>query len=102
GEGGGVLRKGGAAGERGEKLPIVYAFQWTALLPLVAATIRSGDTEGALAYARTLLAPTQQQLPAEIFDALADSVRLWDEGNLQRAGTAIARALDPARARGFV
>jgi hypothetical protein len=94
-----VLLNGRAAVEVWEKLPIVYGFQWTALVPLVAAAIRSED---ALAYARTLLAPTQQRLPSEIGDALADGVRLWDEGNRERAKTVIAGALDLARARGFL
>ena len=86
-----VVPNGRAAVEVWQKLPIIYAFQWTALVPLVAAAVRSGEIETALGYVRTLLAPSQQRLPTEIDVALADGVRLWDDGEHDRARAAIDR-----------
>jgi class 3 adenylate cyclase/tetratricopeptide (TPR) repeat protein len=97
-----VVQNGRAAVEVWQELPIVYSFQWTALVPLVAASIRSGETEAALGYVRILLAPPQQRLPAEISEVLAEAVRLWDEGHRDRAQAALDLALDPASARGLL
>ena len=68
-------------------LAFVYAFQWTALLPLLHARVSSGNIEAAARHALALLEPPQQRLPDEVSERLS-------------AGIASARAHEFAVASG--
>ncbi len=71
-------------------------FQWTALLPLLAADLHRGQITQAAASARTLLLPTQQRLPDALTDLLASAVDADDAGNLPAVQQWLQRALDAA------
>ncbi len=71
-------------------------FQWTALLPLLAADLHRGKIAQAAASARTLLLPTQQRLPDALTDLLASAVDADDAGNLPAVQQWLQRALDAA------
>jgi class 3 adenylate cyclase/tetratricopeptide (TPR) repeat protein len=97
-----VTFNGRAALEVWQKLSIVYAFQWTALVPLFAAALQSRAIETAVDYARALLAATQQRMPDPIGDTVADGVRSWDEGQRDTAQATLDRALEALRAHALL
>ncbi len=55
-------------------LSIVYAFRWTALLPLLAAARTQGSSTDAREHAEAMLEPSQQRLSDELTDSLEAAV----------------------------
>jgi tetratricopeptide (TPR) repeat protein len=70
-----AVEHGRAAVSLWQTLPAPYPFQWTANLPLLATAVGLGRHAEIAAYARDLLAPTQQRLPDRLADALERAVR---------------------------
>lgn len=60
--------------DRWRQSPILFPFQWTARLPLLAVALARGALGEAVEHAQALLAPTQQRLPPELASALATAV----------------------------
>jgi DNA-binding SARP family transcriptional activator len=81
---------------------LVFSAQWTALWPLIGVALAENQVAEAAEYARALL-DLQQQRPPEVLEvALEATVRAADVGDLEAARAEIARALDPARALGYL
>ncbi|MGB8294792.1 MAG: protein kinase [Polyangia bacterium] len=71
----------------------VFPFRWMALLPLLEAVLRRGDVPRAISCAVALLAPSQQDLPGAVADALASAATSWDASDPIAAESALRRAL---------
>ncbi len=71
-------------------------YQWTALWPLLAVDLDRGAIDQALAWARNMLLPAQQRLPAVLADPLACAVRAQDAADLPTARQWLRQALDAA------
>jgi len=79
-----ALREHGAAAVAlWQQLPVTHAsapFQWTALWPLLAEARQREEIDAAVAYARALLDPHQQQLPDALVAPLTQALQAWDSG----------------------
>jgi hypothetical protein len=84
------------------ELPFRYAFQWTALWPLLDVRVRAGDTAGACQFAEALLEPNQQRLPNDATLALVEGLRAAAENELPRAAARFRQAVAAAREHRFL
>jgi hypothetical protein len=66
-----------------------YPFQWTALWPLLAATLGCDALAEGVNHARALLAPTQQRLPGELEALLEEAVLAGDGGRWEAVHAAL-------------
>lgn len=85
---GAVREHGAAALTLWQQLPVTHAsapFQWTALWPLLAEALHREAIAAAVAYARTLLDPHQQQLPDTLTTPLTQALQAWDGGTVAEA-----------------
>jgi tetratricopeptide (TPR) repeat protein len=73
------------------------AFQWTALMPLMALHMAQSEMADAIKCARVLLDPAQQQLPALLSGRLTQAISAYDAADLGAAQTHLTIALDLAR-----
>jgi tetratricopeptide (TPR) repeat protein len=89
-----------AALELWKQLSIVYAFQWTALWPLIGVSIRQGKMKESIAYGRSLLDPFQQRLPGGLSESVGESIKAWDRGDHQNAKFLLEQSMEPARRMG--
>ena len=62
-----------------------YPFHWLALWPLIAAAVAKGNTPEAIRFARQLLEPSQQRLPASLRDAVGVAVGSFEAGETDKA-----------------
>lgn len=76
---------------------VVYPFHWTALWPLIAIAIQHGDAADAIGYAKKLLLPTQQALPAELDAFTTSAISEHDAGREKGALRLMTCALRLAR-----
>ncbi len=74
-------QEGQAALAGWQKSPVVYPFQWTATLPLLAARLERRQLAEAMAMCRHLLGSEQQRLPAALMKALEDSNTWWEQND---------------------
>jgi hypothetical protein len=79
-----------------------YPFKWTALWPLIGATLARNNLPQAVEFVREMLAQTQMRLPAQLETALEAVVRAADADDLSAAQTYLQGALDLARDLGFL
>ncbi len=99
----GAWEQGQGALELWRKLPLVYAFQWTALWPLIGVALAQGNTAEGVEYARALLEPKQQRLPNALMIAAEEAVKCHDEGQTDAAArTHLKQALDMAGELGYL
>ncbi len=63
-----------------------YAFQWTALLPLLAAKLEQDEIAEAIALARRLLDPSQEQLAAPLPAVLGECTALGEDRSGEARG----------------
>ncbi|HEX8703658.1 MAG TPA: serine/threonine-protein kinase PknK, partial [Myxococcaceae bacterium] len=91
-----------AALELWRPLALVYPFQWTALLPLAAIELQRGQLEDAVARVHAALEPRQQLLPEDLTGSLERVRTSWRDGQHGAAGEHLLRALELARARGYL
>ncbi len=80
-----------------QRSAIVYPFQWTARMPLLAVALAGHDMAAAVAQAQALLHPLQQQLPAELETALTSAVVAATQGPPADASGHLWRALELAQ-----
>jgi hypothetical protein len=74
--------KGLAALDQWGKIPAGHAscaFEWTALLPLMAVAVANRQSDQAIGYARALLDPAKQRLPDVLEKALEKAIYSWEE-----------------------
>jgi hypothetical protein len=72
----------------------VFPFQWTALLPLLEASVLAGQLELAVGCAESLLATSQQHLPGAAADALSRAGERWAAGDSPAARHFLDAALE--------
>ena len=91
--------KGLAALDQWGKIPAGHAscaFEWTALLPLMAVAVANRQPDQAIGYARALLDPAKQRLPDVLEKALETAIRSWEEhpsnANLEQLNEVLAHA----------
>ncbi|MCP4660458.1 MAG: protein kinase [bacterium] len=73
-----------------------YPFQWTALLPLLAAKLDQDELPEAIELARRLLEPSQEQLASPLPAALDECIALWEDRSDETRGR-LAEAVQLAR-----
>lgn len=73
--------------------PTPYPFEWVARWPLLKIALADGRIDAAVAIARPLLAPLQQQPPAAIERCLADAMTAFDQGQRDAAEQLLTRAV---------
>jgi class 3 adenylate cyclase/tetratricopeptide (TPR) repeat protein len=76
-------------------------YRWVYLFPLLAARLRSGETEEAVTVARRVIDPSQQMLPDDLTTALAVACQSWDQGNRAETADRLTEALALARALAY-
>ena len=81
---------------------IVYAFQWTALWPLVGSALELNHISEAVSHVRALLAPEQQRLPDALSNILAAAVEAWDAAQLDSARSHLQQATALAQEMGYL
>lgn len=80
----------------------VHPFEWVGTLPLFALELGAGELEGAAALARRTLSPRQQRLPDRLEEALAGTLASWRKQLPDDARRHGRRAVELARAGGFL
>ena len=79
------------------------AFQWTCLLPLLAAMIRTAQRiEEAVECARRLLDPIQQRLPDQLAAAAEGAVQAWEKSAPDQALMQCERLVELARTHRYL
>ncbi len=81
---------------------IVYAFQWTALWPLVGSALELNHISEAVSHVRALLAPEQQRLPDALSNTLAAAVEAWDAAQPGAARSHLQQATALAQEMGYL
>ena len=79
-----------------------YAFQWTALWPLLVVALEKEQVPEALHHARALLDPQQQRMPADLEDALESACQLGDAGQPERVRVQLERTVELAQELGYL
>jgi tetratricopeptide (TPR) repeat protein len=97
-----VERLGQAALDSWQRGQWVYAFHWTARLPLLAVALEREDVPEALDQARALLDPQQQQLPRSLEASLEEAIQADDEGHPEAARAHLERAIELAQELAFL
>lgn len=88
-----VRRHAQAAVQLWRDLPIVYSFQWAALLPLMGVSTKTKEYAAAIDYARAMLDPAQQRLPERLAVELQAAVHAWDTIRVDEAVVHLTHAL---------
>ncbi len=94
--------QGQTALELWQKSPFVYAFHWTALLPLLAIALEKEALAEALNHARALLHPQQQKLPDPLEAALEAALQAADDGGTEAAGQHLERVIQVAKEEAYL
>jgi tetratricopeptide (TPR) repeat protein len=79
----------------------VYPFQWIACMPALALALHDGDLTGACDAARRMTASNQEQLPAELEEALQAACAAGQQ-NAVACEDALRTALTLARSAGYL
>ncbi len=85
-----------------QKCQWVYAFQWTARLPLLAMALERDQIPKALEHAQDMLDPQQQKLPEPFNAALEAAVQAGDNDQPEEARQYLERAVTVAQETGFL
>ncbi len=81
---------------------IVYAFQWTALWPLIGSALELNHISEAVSHVRALLAPSQQRLPDALSAVLAAAIQAWDTDESDSARFHLQQAAALAQEMGYL
>jgi tetratricopeptide (TPR) repeat protein len=80
----------------------IYAFHWTARLPLLALSLDRNQVPDALEQAQALLDPQQQKLPDPLEAALLAAVQAGEAQQAAEAAAHLRRAVQVAQETGFL
>ncbi|MGD9318208.1 MAG: hypothetical protein PVG56_15335, partial [Anaerolineae bacterium] len=97
-----VEEQGRAALDLWRTSPFVYAFHWTALLPLLAVAMEKDALVEALGHARALLHAQQQKLPDPLEAALKAAVQAGDDEGAEAAADHLERVIRVAQENGYL
>jgi tetratricopeptide (TPR) repeat protein len=76
--------------------------QWTALWPLLATSLSSGQVQEAVQYAGALLAPIQQRLPDDLTETLESALLESERGDPESARALLNCAVSQAQETGYL
>jgi DNA-binding SARP family transcriptional activator/tetratricopeptide (TPR) repeat protein len=77
-------------------------FQWTALFPLMAAALNTGDVAQAAGHAGALLHPSLQRLPNELTNVLEQAILAWRTDQPENARALLYQSIDLAQQLRFL
>ena len=80
----------------------IYAFQWTALWPLIGVALAQGRLPEAMNHVRMLLNPTQQYPLEPLLTMLEECLQAWDAGQQDTARTLLQQAATLAREMNYL
>jgi tetratricopeptide (TPR) repeat protein len=80
-----------------QSLPGIMPIQWTALWPLIAATMAQGELSEAVSYAEMLLSPDMSRQPADLVAALQQAINAMASNQPETARASLRTALQLAR-----
>ncbi len=80
---------------------VAYPFTWLARWPLIGVLLSRGDLAEAAEHAAAMRESTQQELPPELAQALAETVTAWGEGRSVAAGDSLRAAHALADSLGY-
>jgi DNA-binding SARP family transcriptional activator/ATP/maltotriose-dependent transcriptional regulator MalT len=93
---------GKAALEYWQQTEVVYAFQWTALWPLIATAMKQNRPAQAMNYVHALLAPGQQRLPDTITTLLEAAIAAWNADQKASACACLQQTISTAQMLGYL
>ncbi len=76
-------------------------YRWVYLFPLLAARLRAGELDAAVAAARGLIDPSQMLLPDDLTAALTAACDSWADGKPTETAQHLANALTLASANAY-
>ncbi len=79
-----------------------YPFRWLAHWVLLAIHAGRGELAEAVEQAEAILHPSQRRQPGDLPEVLATAVQAWHSGDAEAARAALQRAIDLARAEGYL
>ena len=82
--------------------PMAFPFEWTALWPLTVVALARQEVARAIGYARRMLDPLQQLLPAEMTTAIKAAIQAWDQGQAEVAEAHLQQAAVSAADLGYL
>jgi serine/threonine protein kinase/predicted ATPase len=91
-----------AALELWRPLPIVNAFHWMALWPLIGVALTEDWLTEAVDYARQLLDQEQQALPEALNTLIEATIRAWGSGEVEKVRTHLQQAAALAKEMGYL
>ena len=94
--------QGQAALELWQRSPFVYAFHWTARLPLLAMALAQDQLPQALDHARALLDPLQQRLPEPLEAALEAALQAAEDDGAEAAAQRLEHPIKVAKETGYL
>jgi hypothetical protein len=97
-----VEAQGRAALDLWQRSPFVYAFHWSARLPLLAVALEKEQIPEAVEHAGAVLDPLQQKLPDSLEAALENAVQASEAGQMAEAQAHLQRAVAVAQETGFL
>ncbi len=77
-------------------------FHWTALWPLIGATLAQDKLAETVDHVRHLLEPTQQRMPDALETILHEALHEWDQRRPEQARERLLQAVEPAKGLGFL
>jgi tetratricopeptide (TPR) repeat protein len=95
-------KQGQAALELWEQSPFVYAFHWTARIPLLVMALAREQVPEALDHARALLDPQQQKLPDPLEASLEAAIQAGQDRGAEAAAHRLERAIQVAKETGYL
>jgi len=93
---------GAAAVEMWQQAPLSTPFQWTARLPLLAASLGQNRLPDAAGHAQAMLHPEQQRLPPDLTMHLEQAVAAWQHEDHIEAAARLRQAIQLAQESGFL
>lgn len=80
----------------------IYAFQWSALWPLIGVALAKDQLPEAMNYVRMLLHPAQQYPPEPVLSMLERCLQTWDAGEQDAARSLLQQAAPLAREMNYL
>jgi class 3 adenylate cyclase/tetratricopeptide (TPR) repeat protein len=94
--------KGQSALALWEPLSLTYAWQWTALWPLIGVALAQDRVPEAVDHTRALLDPLQERLPDALAAVVHEAIGAWEQAQVETARNHLSQAIALAGEMGYV